>query len=87
MEDSGGTVISIFYPQSSILSLSRGLAAMAFVWEIGASENRMKLNFWQMLGLVLLVIGVGWYIVREMNEKKAKNPNPTPPTTATTQWK
>ena len=32
----------------------------------------MKLNFWQWLGLVLLVIGVFLYVRRETAEKKAE---------------
>jgi heme/copper-type cytochrome/quinol oxidase subunit 2 len=37
-----------------------------------------KLNFWQWLGVVLLVIGVTWWIVREVREKKEANPPPDP---------
>lgn len=35
----------------------------------------MKLNFWQIIGLVLLVIGVAWYIWREMNERATTKPS------------
>ena len=38
----------------------------------------MKLNVWQWLGVVLLVIGVFLIIRRESQEKKAA-PNPNPP--------
>ena len=51
----------------------------------------MKLNFWQWIGVVLLIVGVVWWIARERNEanpdKTQKNqqqqrqntaPNPAP---------
>jgi len=31
----------------------------------------MKFNFWQMIGVVLLVGGAGWLIYREMNKPAA----------------
>ena len=37
-----------------------------------------KLNFWQWLGVVLLIIGIVWWIVREDPEKDKKKPNPNP---------
>ena len=41
----------------------------------------MKLNFWQWLGVALLVIGVTLIIIRETGEKNAapvpSNPTPT----------
>jgi hypothetical protein len=39
-------------------------------------EPFMKFNFWQMLGVALLVIGGGFLIYREMNKTPAPNPNP-----------
>ncbi len=42
------------------------------------SESHMKLNFWQIIGVVLLVGGAGWYIYREMNPAPKPNPNPVP---------
>ena len=36
-----------------------------------------KLNFWQWLGVVLLIIGIVWWVMREKNEAKAPaKPNP-----------
>ena len=29
----------------------------------------MKLNFWQWLGVALLVLGVVWYVMRERGER------------------
>lgn len=39
----------------------------------------MKLNLWQVVGVILLVAGVVWFIVRE----KSKEVPTTNPTTAT----
>lgn len=39
----------------------------------------MKFNFWQMLGVALLVGGAGLLIYREMNKTPAPGPNPNPP--------
>ena len=44
----------------------------------------MKLNFWQWLGVVLLVVGVFWMVKRDKKPTPAPN-NSTPP--ATTQAK
>ena len=40
----------------------------------------MKLNFWQWLGVVLLIVGVVAWIVEKRGEKDAETP-PAPPTT------
>ena len=37
-----------------------------------------KLNFWQWLGIVLLVIGVTAWIIRERKEKQDPQPQPPP---------
>jgi hypothetical protein len=39
----------------------------------------MKFNFWQMLGVLLLIAGTGLFIYREMH-KPAATPNPAPAT-------
>jgi hypothetical protein len=47
-----------------------------------------KLNFWQWLGVVLLIIGIVWWIVRDDPKKdqdKKPNPNPAAPTPAFSQ--
>lgn len=40
----------------------------------------MKLNFWQWIGLVLLVVGVALLVWRETAGKKATVESATPPT-------
>lgn len=40
----------------------------------------MKLNFWQILGIVLLIGGLAWYVYN----KNHGIPNSTNPTTTTT---
>jgi hypothetical protein len=37
-----------------------------------------KLNFWQWLGVVLLIIGIVWWIVRDDPEKEKNKPRPNP---------
>jgi len=37
----------------------------------------MKLNFWQWLGVVLLVVGGSLYIYRQMKTPPSPNPSPT----------
>jgi hypothetical protein len=46
----------------------------------------MKLNFWQVLGVILLIGGAGWMLYRE-NRPKANPAVPTNPPAATTQAK
>ena len=41
-----------------------------------------KLNFWQWLGVVLLIVGIVWYILREKDQDKAKPANKPAPTPA-----
>ena len=37
---------------------------------IGSGEDGgMKLNFWQWLGVALLILGVIWYVMRERGER------------------
>jgi hypothetical protein len=42
----------------------------------------MKLNFWQILGVILLIAGAAWFIYRE-NQPKSNPPVPTNPPAAT----
>ena len=42
-------------------------------------ERAMKLNFWQLVGVGLLVVGVGLWIY---NKQRAPVPNTSGPTTA-----
>lgn len=46
----------------------------------------MKLNFWQWVGVILLVAGAGWLIFRE-NKPKPVAPNGTNVPAAATQAK
>ena len=43
-----------------------------------------KLNFWQWLGVVLLIVGIVWWILRESPDKKQPAPNPNPAPSQTT---
>jgi drug/metabolite transporter (DMT)-like permease len=43
----------------------------------------MRLNFWQWLGLVLLVLGVAWFALRGRDEPSAAPP-PMEPGSVTT---
>jgi drug/metabolite transporter (DMT)-like permease len=39
----------------------------------------MKLNFWQWLGVALLILGVIWYVMRERGERaRTRSSLPTP---------
>lgn len=38
----------------------------------------MKLNFWQWIGLVLLLVGLTWLLYREFVQEKKPAPNPAP---------
>jgi hypothetical protein len=44
-----------------------------------------KLNFWQWLGVVLLILGIIWYIVRPKHDKDKGTPNPAQPGPTPTQ--
>lgn len=39
----------------------------------GEGGTRMKLNFWQWLGVVLLLIAIGFWINRQMTERAASD--------------
>ena len=39
----------------------------------------MKLNFWQWLGLILLIVGAAWWVYERQNKPAAPAPIPTPP--------
>jgi drug/metabolite transporter (DMT)-like permease len=41
----------------------------------------MKLNFWQWLGVVLLVVGIAWYVL-DRPHAPAPAPDPSPTTQA-----
>jgi hypothetical protein len=41
----------------------------------------MKLNFWQWLGILLLIVGAAWWLYDWSHPKKAPGPAPVPPTT------
>ena len=43
----------------------------------------MKLNFWQWLGIILLLIGAAWWLFDWSHPKTAAHPNPVMPTTQT----
>ena len=38
-----------------------------------------KLNFWQWLGVVLLIVGIVWYVLRPGPDKDKNKPNPAQP--------
>ena len=38
----------------------------------GGEDERMKLNFWQWIGIALLLLGVVWYIMREKGKAATK---------------
>ena len=44
-----------------------------------------KLNFWQWLGVVLLIIGIVWYILRPDPDKDKNKPKPAQPAPTPTQ--
>ncbi|HEY2589787.1 MAG TPA: hypothetical protein VGI81_28850 [Tepidisphaeraceae bacterium] len=41
----------------------------------------MKLNFWQWLGILLLIVGATWWIYDWAHPKAKPGPAPVPPTT------
>ena len=40
----------------------------------------MKLNFWQWIGIALLLLGLIWYIMRERKDKAATKTSVSAPT-------
>ena len=44
----------------------------------------MKLNFWQILGVVLLIAGAAWYVYNRNHGIPNATSVPTAPTTTTT---
>ena len=44
-----------------------------------------KLNFWQWLGVVLLIVGIVWMILRPKDGKTTNQPKPAQPAPASTQ--
>jgi TM2 domain-containing membrane protein YozV len=43
--------------------------------------RRMKLNFWQWIGILLLIVGAAWWLYDWSHPKAQPGPTPVPPTT------
>jgi hypothetical protein len=46
-------------------------------WRIGERIDSMKLNFWQWLAVVLLIIGCVWWIYDATHKPAVNAPGPT----------